>query len=227
MAAPRRPTSWALLFGAVAIAVATLSRTVQILAFGILAVRALARTRGRTRALVAVALTAVALAVALTDNPIKTRVDATAAALGAQLRGEAFFDDRLVFWAANWEMVEEKPVLGHGDRTDTAYRIPYYDRIGYPGFHRPYEAHDMYLQLLVSGGVVALALFALWLGWWAKVARACERRYGGRMGRAATESLVVLCLAGLTQNAFQDAEVRYALTLLCTALALARGNQAP
>jgi O-antigen ligase len=208
---PRLWTSWAVFFGSLAAIYASQSRTVQVLAVGVIAYNVLARARGRTRLAFASVALAGALLVSVTDNPMRKKIAETLSG-GHDVRS-GYPDDRLAFWHAHWEMIKERPLLGHGDDLDASYRAPYYERIGLAGFERQYEAHNMFVQVLVNGGLIGLGLFLGWLILWLRAARGSSS--------VAFDTLVVLCLGGLTQNAFQDSEVRYALTLVVTAVGLA------
>jgi len=78
----------------------------------------------------------------------------------------------------------------------------------------------MFLQAAVNGGLLGLGILLVWFGnlflaaWRA-------RQAGLFAGRVMLQTLTAFCLAGLTQNAFQDSAVRYALTLTVTAFWLA------
>lgn len=127
-----------------------------------------------------------------------------------------YLDDRLAFWHAHWEMFLDSPILGHGSEISRDDRKPYYERIGLGGIKRMYEAHNMYLQSAVEGGLVATLGLACFFIWWFLVARNFRSEiYWQRLGSVITP--VIFAAGGLTQNAFQDSEVRYLLILTCTA----------
>lgn len=206
---PLSGRAWALFGGSVLAVLASQSRTVQLIALVVIALNILMRARHRY-VLASLAFAGV-LVIAMTDNPIQKKIAATLSG-GYDVRS-GYPDDRLAFWHAHWEMFKERPIVGHGDDLNAAYRAPYYARIGLANFERQYEAHNMFLQVLINGGLVALAMFLAWWGVWLKAA--------WRWAPLAFETLLVLIFAGMTQNAFQDAEVRYVLTLVVAALALA------
>jgi O-antigen ligase len=126
-----------------------------------------------------------------------------------------YADDRLAFWDVHWTMLKERPILGHGMNTDTAYRTKYYEELGLGAMLKKYEAHNMYLQMAVNGGLVGLAAFLAWLGW--NLRDAWRRRQSHWAFKAAAFAWVALLVASVLQNSFQDSEVRYALTLLVAA----------
>lgn len=127
-----------------------------------------------------------------------------------------YLDDRLAFWHAHWEMFLDSPILGHGSEVSRDDRKPYYERIGLGEIKRMYEAHNMYLQSAVEGGLVATLGLACFFIWWFLVARNFRTEMPWQqLGAVITP--VIFAAGGLTQNAFQDSEVRYLLILTCTA----------
>ena len=113
-------------------------------------------------------------------------------------------------------MVEERPLLGHGINLDATYRTPYYNRIGLADFSKKYEAHNMFLQTLSEGGAIGLTFFILWFAWHLRLAWRVDHRNGGPPIFTAT--FAAFLLAGLSQNSFQDGEVRLGLTIATAAL---------
>lgn len=215
----RRPTdsaSWVVLIGGLAGVYASQSRTVQALCALAIVVEALVFAKGRARKFALVVIVALGATVALIDNPMKERfVRTVTESYDVQ---SSYKDDRLAFWDVHWEMFKERPLLGHGENISTAYRRPYYEKMGLGDLARKFEAHNSYLQVLVNTGVIGLCLYLLWYGWLLRRAwQIAESELGGRM---AFTTLVVFGFASMTQNAFQDSEVRYALTLLVCALFL-------
>ena len=127
-------------------------------------------------------------------------------------------DDRFAFWHVHWNMVKERPLTGHGFTLDTSYRLPYYQAIGLKDFSKPYEAHNMFLQILANGGLIALAWFLVWLSWYIWYALKQSNPLLRAVGR---QTFASFSLVGLTQNAFQDSSVRMVLTLFCAGFLLA------
>ena len=125
-----------------------------------------------------------------------------------------YLDDRLAFWHANWEMFKDAPLVGHGTHLSAASRKPYYEKIGLGQISRMYEAHNMYLQAAVEGGVFAALGLVCFFYWWNLRARR-DQKMGSWQRLAFTTTPLVFALGGLTQNAFQDSEVRYMLVLTC------------
>lgn len=161
----------------------------------------------RIKAVALVGLVAGIAVVSLTENKVSNKVKTV---LSGE-RGDdetAYPDDRMAFWHAHWEMFKDAPVLGHGAGLEKEDRAPYYQRIGLGDIKRMYEAHNMYLQYAVEGGLIpTLALLSLliWLAvlGWATTGAAWERFY-------LAFTPISLALGGMTQNAIQDSEVRFA-----------------
>jgi O-antigen ligase len=116
-------------------------------------------------------------------------------------------DDRLAFWHVHLNMIREKPFLGHGAFLDSNYRKPYYAAIGLPGFKKAYEAHNQYLQILAEGGLIALGFFLAWIYY---MFRWCGSLSQG-INQVGYQTILCFLLGGLTQNAFHDSEVRFAI----------------
>lgn len=192
------------------IAIVLTSQSVTVIAISsviaLLAIIFLAKKTFQVAALAV--LTVVFTVVATTDNSVNRKVNSV---LSGE-RGDhetSYPDDRMAFWHAHWEMFKAAPVLGHGSGLEKEDRMPYYEKIGLGQIERMYEAHNMYLQFAVEGGIIPpLALLGL-LVWLARLAMtASEITRQERFWFFSTP--VALALGGLTQNAFQDSEVRFA-----------------
>lgn len=192
------------------------SRTAQITVLVSIA-WALSRTlSGQKRRLGYGLLLLLVAGLALTENPASRRFKSLFDPNDPD-RFSSYPDDRLAFWHAFSGMVAERPLLGHGLRLDKDYRTPYYEAIGLGDFKKKYEAHNQLLQILAEGGLIGLLLFSASL---ALLVRALSQEQ--RLDRRVLfMTLAVFLFAGLTQNAFQDFEVRYALILM---LSLARAQ---
>lgn len=215
---PRHWPAWAMTIGSLLGVYTSQSRMVQALVvlLGLWQIATIAK--GKVRLLAAILAITTASLVALTDNPVQKRISGTIA--GGYDRFSDYPDDRLAFWHAHWEMFKERPLLGHGEHLGKAYRAPYYERLGLGKFLRQYEAHNMFIQMSVNGGIIALMVFALWLLWAFGncLHLAALSPFWGKIG---LQTLALFVIGGLSQNAFQDAEVRYVLTLAVTATLLA------
>jgi O-antigen ligase len=65
---------------------------------------------------------------------------------------------RMQIWRASWKIARDHPLTGIGFGAYWVAITQYYD---VPGQKRPYQAHNDYLELLISGGVIGVAL-GLW-----------------------------------------------------------------
>jgi O-antigen ligase len=149
-----------------------------------------------------------------TPNPISQKFQTVLA--GQRSDHETpYSDDRLAFWHAHWEMLKDAPMVGHGTDITREDRKPYYERIGLGHIKRMYEAHNMYLQAAVEGGLIAGLGILAFLIWWFLHARNFTRvESWQRLGAMVTP--LAFAAGGLTQNAIQDSEVRYLLIMACT-----------
>ena len=143
---PRR-TYWLLLIGSIAVTAITMSRTAMIsLAAAVLIITALQMTIRTSSARMPlgafVSTAAIASAVALV-------------VLRGPRRGDlSSFGERSVIWEPLWGAVQERPIHGYG-------HLGYW--VSVPS-GRVNNAHSVYLDLLLDGGLIALALVLLILG---------------------------------------------------------------
>lgn len=159
--------------------------------------------------------------IAMTNNPASEKFREMFSEKGVD-RHSHYADDRLAFWDAHYQMVKEKPILGHGYHLNTAYREPYYNNLGLENFRSKYEAHNMYLQVLANGGVIGLSFFLLWIFLQFQLIRRFHNPFGRKV---LLQTLFLFLLSGITQNAFQDGEVRMGLTLFCAIVILFNADQ--
>lgn len=214
---PRHPVPWLIAVSSFVGVIASQSRTVEVICAGLIAWNVVLATKGRVRWGVLGLGLVLASGVLFTDNHI-----------GAKMRGTLerrdvfsdYPDDRLAFWHANFNMVKERPLLGHGENLVTSYRVRFYDDIGLRIFIRKYEAHNMYLQWAVNGGLIGLGIMLAWVVWhWRLIISATSSGQVG--GRIAMQVLIAFLLGGVTQNAFQDSTVRFTLAVAVACLWLA------
>ncbi|RZA13124.1 MAG: O-antigen ligase domain-containing protein, partial [Proteobacteria bacterium] len=219
----RKKSRYLLVISNLALLYFSASRTAQAVAL-IVSVGYLFYTfRGRNRLIVAGSLALCLAGVFGTDNNVSRRFKS----MGTQISEEKespYRDDRIAFWIVHYIMVKERPMTGHGINLDKAYRVPYYDRIGLPNFKKAYEAHNQLLQLAAEGGLAAMFAFIAWMGTvhfnWKQAPRYVHD----------IRDLTIICLflGGLTQNAYMDGEVRFALlTLMSLAFAAGFGQREP
>ncbi len=91
-------------------------------------------------------------------DPLAKRLETLQSEVGSDSTTESENARRIQIWQASWKMFKAHPVTGIGFGSYWVAITEYYD---VPGQKRPYEAHNDYLELLVSGGVIGAAL-GLW-----------------------------------------------------------------
>ena len=213
---PRQKLYWVSFFAVFSVVITSASRTVQLASAGLIIWNILSATAGAKRRWLLCAFTALSLLVAVTNNPVANKFKDTFNRTYDR-QGE-FLDDRVAFWLVHWEMFKERPILGHGDNTNTEYRTPYYEKIGLQSFNKKYEAHNLFLQIMVNSGAIGFVAFMVWLVWNMRLA---FRFRNLAIGNAALQVLAAISIAGLSQNAFQDSAVRFNLSLAIAALWIA------
>jgi O-antigen ligase len=92
-------------------------------------------------------------------DPLAKRLETLQSEVGNEEAGESESAKRVQIWQASWKLFKAHPVAGIGFGSYWVAITQYYD---VPGQKRPYQAHNDYLDLLVSGGVIGGAL-GLWL----------------------------------------------------------------
>lgn len=208
---PRRWRSWGFLAGSTALVMLSQSRTVQAVYLILFLFFCLASLHGRRRWLTLAACCVLGASAMIIPNPFTWKFRQTFTEQGVD-RHSPYRDDRLAFWKIHGDMVRERPLLGHGADLDTAYRAPYYTANGLENFTKKYEAHNMYLQVAANGGLVALGIWILWM--WGEISIILRSLSQIALQRVLLATWAAYLVAGLTQNAFQDGEVRFAMTLL-------------
>lgn len=190
-----------------AIVLCSQSVTVMALTLAVVLVGVLKLLHGRERLLVLAVGGAVAIGIIVTPNSVSNKIHNVMS--GERGDHETDYpDDRMAFWHAHWEMFKDRPLVGHGTGLESEDRAPYYASIGLPDIKRKYEAHNMYLEYAVEGGVVAVAAFVALMIWLALIVlRTRNLEAWERFYLLATP--LAFAAGGLTQNAIQDSEVRY------------------
>ena len=211
----RDPLRWVLFLSSASLIVTSGSRTVQLVCLLMVLINLLMKLRGRMRIACVTGFFVLLLGIGLTKNPVSDRYRQLVTR--SDVRSD-YLDDRVAFWHAHWLMFQERPLLGHGDHLGRTYREPYYAALGLKDFERQYEAHNMFIQIAVNSGILGLFIFLVWWLWHVRFAMSLRREQP--YADIVFQTLLVFILASLTQNSFQDAEPRYALTLVITALVL-------
>lgn len=102
-------------------------------------------------------------------------------------------------WQATWQLIKDHPIAGVG-MGGYWTAIPKYHRAS--GKMTPQEAHNDYLELLASGGLIGVALFCWFLMLFIRSARSRLRRTGGFARAASMGSLVGIF--GVAVHSFVD-----------------------
>ncbi|HEX8557494.1 MAG TPA: O-antigen ligase family protein [Pyrinomonadaceae bacterium] len=119
--------------------------------------------------------------------------------VGAQGAGNRAYPRRSEIWWATWQMIKERPLAGAGFGGYWLAIHQYYDA---SGISSPEQAHNDYLELLASGGLVAFAAAALFCGLF--VRRARERLRSGDAFRRAAGRGALVGLFGVALHSFVD-----------------------
>ena len=206
--------AWLMLSGSGLCLLLTQSRTIQAVALITVLCSLWMHFRGWLRGGLISALVLLLLAVFSTSNPLSSKFRETFSPRGVDVHSQ-YPDDRLAFWHAHWLMVQERPILGHGFRLDTEYRLPYYRELGMENFIKPYEAHNVWLQIWCNSGLAGLVLFIFWV--LQNFRLFISSTNGIFFTRTALLTFGGFFLAAFTQNAFQDASVRMVLSMFLAA----------
>lgn len=159
-----------------------------------------ARPFALRRALTACLLVALGLAaVWVGGDKLKRRMQTLRREVDAQGAGNRAFPRRSEMWWATWQMIKEHPLAGTGFGGYWLAIHQYYDA---SGISSPQQAHNDYLELLASGGLVALAAAALFGGLFIRRARECLRS-GDPLRRAACCGALI-GLFGVALHSFVD-----------------------
>jgi O-antigen ligase/Flp pilus assembly protein TadD len=109
--------------------------------------------------------------------------------------GNGMCPSRIEMWQATWEMIKNHPFFGTGFGGYWLAIDSYFDA---SGGCVPQQAHNDYLEIISSGGLVAVALMAWFVVAFVKRARKCLRRARRAFRRAAClGALTGLCAAAI------------------------------
>ncbi len=215
MGRPKEWQSWVLATSAIIIVATSQSITVIVLAAFTCLLLGIKLLQKKTFLMTGVLCALCFLAVITVPNPIASKFQSV---LSGQ-RGDhetSYPDDRIAFWHAHWEMFKDAPITGHGAGLESSDRKPFYEKIGLGQIKRMYEAHNMYLQYAVEGGIVPpLALLGFIVLWVLTIKKYLSTEKWHQLALVITP--IIFAASGITQNAVQDSEVRYMLLLMCAA----------
>jgi O-antigen ligase/tetratricopeptide (TPR) repeat protein len=121
---------------------------------------------------------------------LRQRMEILREEIGAQGTGNRDFPWRREIWRATWQMIKEHPLAGTGFGGYWLAIPRYFDASGVALLE---QAHNDYLELLASGGLVAVAAAALFGGLFIKRARECLRSGDPFRQAACRGALIGLC----------------------------------
>jgi O-antigen ligase/Tfp pilus assembly protein PilF len=107
---------------------------------------------------------------------------------------ERAYPRRARMWQATWEMIKEHPFAGSGFGGYWLAIDHYYDA---SGISAPQQAHNEYLELLASGGIVCVVPVAWFVVLFVRRARKCLRSRGAFRRAACLGALLGLCAVAL------------------------------
>ena len=150
-----------------------------------------------------------------TENKISNRLKSSF--LNAHVKENAksgVLGERLIFWKAHQEMIKDKPFFGHGPGLTAEYRSKYYEKAGFENYDRPSTAHNQYLQVAVNAGLIGLFFFvAFFIFLFSAIATEIKSK---NLRCVLYQIIGLFLIGGITQNAFQDYEVRHTLMVVLT-----------
>ena len=201
--------SWSFVISIAAILIVTQSRACQGIALLVLVWNLYVQVKGRVRLGLLCALALSITLITVTNNPISNRFGA----LVSENNPDRFSEypvDRMAFWHAHWEIIKERPVLGHGMHLNGSYRTPYYEKLGLHDFVKKYEAHNQFIQITANSGAIGLLIYLAWLiALWQ-----LSRSLNTSARQPLQQMLIAFAIGSLFQNAYGDSEVRH--FIMCT-----------
>ena len=132
-------------------------------------------------------------------DPLLGRLEAIPGEVGTREEGARWGERRVEIWRATWQLIKAHPVAGVGMGGYWAAIPQYHDA---SGEFTPQRAHNDYLELLASGGLIGVALGAWFV--YALIRGAHKRlRSPDRFRRAASFGALV-GLSGVAVHSFVD-----------------------
>lgn len=153
--------------------------------------------RSAVTACLVIAMSLVAIGVG--GDKLLGRMERLSREVGAQWEGSRDFPGRSEMWRAAWQLFKERPLVGTGFGSYWLAVHRYYDA---SGIAFPEQAHNDYLELLASGGLVAALAAALFGGLFIRRARECLRSDDPFRRAACRGALTGLC--GVALHSFVD-----------------------
>ena len=122
-------------------------------------------------------------------------------------------DNRFLFWKVHFQMFLDHPLLGQGAYwIDTGIRELYYEKLGFGDFQYKFNAHNNYLGILSSVGLIGSGLIIGGIGLILKGLRVLNRD----LFYPFLFAFIVNLIQAIFQNVFFDSSVTYIyLAFLC------------
>ena len=108
--------------------------------------------------------------------------------------GNRAYPSRLVMWSATWQMIKDHPFFGAGFGGYWLAVDRYYDA---SGTSVPQQAHNDYLEIISSGGLVAVALTLWFVATFVKRVRKCLRARRSLRRAACLGALASVCAVAI------------------------------
>jgi O-antigen ligase len=122
-------------------------------------------------------------------DPLARRLESMPGEVGMVGEDNLERAQRMQIWDATWRLIKDHPVAGTGFGAYWVAITRYYDA---PGKLKPYEAHNDYLEVMASGGLIGAALVA-----WFIVALIRRARTRLRSSDSFRRTACLAALAGL------------------------------
>jgi O-antigen ligase len=152
-------------------------------------------------------------------------------------------DERKLVWRANFEMFKDYPWLGIGFKDNTRRLDEYYDRLQIPQTTIKSHAHNQFLQVLATTGILGLLVYMLI---WGRLIQLAFRNWkdliklNGQLSAETSEKNSLLWMQGLSLGAigafaaflvagisecnFDDAKVNYMLAFVVASVMWVRSQ---
>lgn len=119
--------------------------------------------------------------------------------------------NRTAFWSVYWQMFLDKPFFGQGSLWITqGIRDHYYLLLGYTSLPEKYNAHNIYLEILASAGIIgSIAVIFCLLKAKFFLKKNVKNQDGQIFLKAFGSALFLNAIHGLTQNTFFDTNLIY------------------
>lgn len=207
---PKKILNFAFFISLIIIIATSMSRIVQPLALLFLILNIILFIKHKLKWLYLGIIILTLILLAIIPNQIYMRFKKTITN-NPQRTTEKYYDDRLAFWDAHWQLIKQKPIIGHGFFIPSSLLNKAYAKIGLDNFVKKYAAHNIYIQITTEGGLIGLLFFLSWYIWFIFIPYLKFKSQNKFFASITMQSWIIFALASISQNSFQDYEVRYSL----------------